>query len=41
LPEGARVEIVESRGPSTRVRFGSLDARVDSGALRALMRAER
>jgi hypothetical protein len=40
LPEGARVEIVESRGPSTRVRFGSIDAWVSSGTLRELSRTD-
>ncbi len=40
LPEGARVEIVESRGASTRVRFGATDAWVSSAALRELARAD-
>jgi hypothetical protein len=40
LPEGARVEIVESRGPSTRVRFGAIDAWVSSSTLRELSRSE-
>jgi hypothetical protein len=40
LPEGARVEIVESRGPSTRVRFGVIDAWVSSSTLRELSRSE-
>jgi hypothetical protein len=40
LPEGARVEIVEAHGAWTRVRFGSLDARVASSALRGLARAD-
>jgi len=38
LPEGARVEIVEARGPWTRVRFGSIDVSVAAGALRDLAR---
>jgi hypothetical protein len=40
LPEGARVEIVETRGPSTRVRFGIVDAWVSSGTLRELSRSD-
>jgi hypothetical protein len=40
LPEGARVEIVESRGASTRVRFGTVDAWVSSGTLRELSRID-
>jgi hypothetical protein len=40
LPEGARVEIVESRGGSTRVRFGTIDAWVSSGTLRELSRID-
>ena len=40
LPEGARVEIVESRGASTRVRFGAIDAWVSSGSLRELARID-
>jgi hypothetical protein len=38
LPEGARVEIVEARGPWTRVRFGAIEASVAAGALRDLAR---
>jgi hypothetical protein len=40
LPEGARVEIVEPRGASTRVRFGATDAWVSSSTLRELARIE-
>jgi len=40
LPEGARVEIVESRGPDRRVRFGSVDEWVSSTTLRELARRE-
>ena len=40
LPEGARVEIVESRAAWTRVRFGATDAWVSSEALRELARAD-
>jgi hypothetical protein len=36
LPEGARVEIVEARGGSTRVRFGTTDAWIPSSTLREL-----
>jgi hypothetical protein len=38
LPEGARVEVVEARGPWTRVRFGTIEASVAAGALRDLAR---
>jgi hypothetical protein len=38
LPEGARVEVVETKGPSTRVRFGTLEAWITSGAIRELAR---
>jgi len=38
LPEGARVEVVEVRGPSSRVRFGRVDAWVANGALREIAR---
>jgi hypothetical protein len=38
LPEGARVEILEARGPWTRVRFGAIDASVAAGSLRDLAR---
>jgi hypothetical protein len=40
LPEGARVEIIDARGAWTRVRFGSLDARIASTALRSLARPD-
>jgi hypothetical protein len=40
LPEGARVEVVESRGASTHVRFGTIDAWVPSGTLRELARID-
>jgi hypothetical protein len=40
LPEGARVEIVEPRGASTRVRFGATDAWIPSGTLRELSRPD-
>jgi hypothetical protein len=40
LPEGARVEVVESRGASTHVRFGAIDAWIPSGALRELARID-
>jgi hypothetical protein len=38
LPEAARVEIVEKRPGSTRVRFGNVDAWVSSGSVRELAR---
>jgi hypothetical protein len=38
LPEGARVEIVDTRGPSSRVRFGTMEALVPADALRDLAR---
>jgi hypothetical protein len=38
LPEGARVEVVEPRGASTRVRFGVVDAWVSSSSLREIAR---
>jgi hypothetical protein len=40
LPEGARVEVVESHGASTHVRFGAIDAWIPSGALRELARID-
>ncbi len=40
LPEGARVEIVDARGATTRVRFGTVDAWVSSGSLRELARGD-
>ncbi len=36
IPEGARVEIVDDRGDLARVRFGTLDAWIVSGALREI-----
>jgi hypothetical protein len=39
LPEGARVEIVEPHGATTRVRFGTVDAWVSSGSLREIARS--
>jgi len=38
LPEGARVEILEARGASSRVRFGAIEAVVPADALRDLAR---
>jgi hypothetical protein len=38
LPEGARVEVVEVRGPSSRIRFGAADAWVSTSVLRDLAR---
>ncbi len=38
LPEGVRVELLEERGASTRVRFGALEAWVPASALRELAR---
>jgi hypothetical protein len=38
LPEGARVEVVEPRGASTRVRFGLVDVWVASSSLREIAR---
>jgi hypothetical protein len=40
LPEGARVEVVESRAASTHVRFGTVDAWIPSGALREIARID-
>jgi hypothetical protein len=40
LPEGALVEVIDEHGPSTRVRFGAVDAWVPSGALRNLARLD-
>ncbi|MGD0675716.1 MAG: hypothetical protein ABSC94_09880 [Polyangiaceae bacterium] len=40
LPEGARVEIVDDRGATIRVRFGTTDAWVSSAALRELARRD-
>jgi hypothetical protein len=40
LPEGARVEVVDARGGSTRVRFGAADVWLSSSALRDLARAD-
>ncbi len=38
LPEGARVEVVESRGSMARVRFGAVEAWVSASALREIAR---
>lgn len=38
FPEGARVELVDARGPWTHVRFGSIEAWLASSALRELAR---
>jgi hypothetical protein len=38
LPEGARVEIIEARGASSRVRFGTIEALVPASAVRDLAR---
>jgi hypothetical protein len=38
LPEGARVEIIESRAASSRVRFGTIEAWVAGSALREIAR---
>jgi hypothetical protein len=38
LPEGARVEVVDSRDTRARIRFGALDAWVQASALRDLAR---
>ncbi len=40
LPEGARVEWVETRGSQARVRFGATDVWVQAGALRELARPD-
>jgi hypothetical protein len=40
LPEGARVEWVDTRGPQTRVRFGATDVWVQAIALRELARPD-
>jgi hypothetical protein len=40
LPEGARVEMVDARGASTRVRFGAVDAWISSRALREVARSD-
>lgn len=40
LPEGARVELVETEGARSRVRYGTIEARIPSGALRELARAD-
>jgi hypothetical protein len=40
LPEGARVEVVDTRSAWTRVRFGETDAWVASSALRELARVD-
>lgn len=36
LPEGARVEVIDTRGASSRVRFGAIEAWVSAGALREI-----
>ncbi len=38
LPEGARVEVVDARGPQSRIRFGAIDTWVSTDALRDLAR---
>ncbi|MDP9036516.1 MAG: hypothetical protein M3O50_17075, partial [Myxococcota bacterium] len=38
LPEGARVEVIDTNGAWTRIRFGSSEARVPASALRELAR---
>ena len=38
LPEGARVEVLETLGARTRVRFGTIDEWVPAGSLRELVR---
>jgi hypothetical protein len=38
LPEGARVEVLETRGSVSRVRFGTVEAWVASVALREIGR---
>jgi hypothetical protein len=40
FPEGARVEVIGTRGAWSRVRFGSFEAWITSGALRPLARAD-
>jgi hypothetical protein len=40
LPEGARVEIVYEGGGFSRVRFGTIEARIASSALRPIERGE-
>jgi hypothetical protein len=40
LPEGARVEIIEARGATTRVRFGTVDTWVSAGTLRDIARVD-
>jgi hypothetical protein len=40
LPEGARVEILDDRATSRRVRFGTVEAWLPSDALRELARLE-
>jgi hypothetical protein len=40
LPEGARVEIVDSRAAQTRVRFGTTDVWLSTSALRELARVD-
>jgi hypothetical protein len=38
LPEGARVEVVDTRDTRARIRFGALDAWVQESALREIAR---
>jgi hypothetical protein len=40
LPEGARVEVVDSRAAQTRVRFGATDVWLSTSALRELARVD-
>jgi len=40
LPEGARVEVVDSRASRSRIRFGTLDTWITSNALRDLARVD-
>jgi hypothetical protein len=40
LPEGARVEVIDSLGAWSRIRFGSLETRVASNTLREIARAD-
>jgi hypothetical protein len=40
LPEGARVELLDGRGASRRIRFGALEAWIASGAVRELARLD-
>jgi hypothetical protein len=40
LPEGARVEVIETSGAVVRVRFGTSDIRVAAGTLRGMARRD-